>query len=87
MQCSCLSCHVFRLVARLFQCMCIPLRQCCHDWKQGARIGEATNPGPTSPLAGAGLLDGLGLREMIRDMVREAVKEAIRGSLRNQLRV
>ena len=73
---SVMSCFSFG--ARLFQCMCIPLRQCCHDWKQGARIGEATNPGPSSPLAGAGLLDGLGLREMIRDMVREAVKEAVR---------
>ena len=73
---SVMSCFSFG--ARLLKCMCIPLRQCCHDWKQGARIGEATNPGPSSPLAGAGLLDGLGLREMIRDMVREAVKEAVR---------
>ena len=78
-----MSCFSFG--ARLFQCMCIPLRQCCYDWKQGARIGEATNPGPPSPLAGAGLLDGLGLREMIRDMVREAVKEAIREAFGSSL--
>ena len=48
-----------------------------HDWKVGARIGEASNPGP-GPETHSGLLEGLGLRELIRDMVREAVKEAIK---------
>ncbi|CAE7228019.1 Ptchd3 [Symbiodinium sp. CCMP2592] len=74
---SVMSCCAFGV--RLMQCIYIPMRQLSHDWKCGARIGEATNPGPpsSSPSPG-GLLDGLGLKEMIREMVREAVKEAIR---------
>ena len=73
---SVMSCFSFGVSA--LQCFCIPVKQPCHDWKQGARIGEATNPGPAATPVGDGLLDGLGLKEMIREMVREAVKEAIR---------
>ena len=73
---SAMSCFSFGASALLR--FSIPVRQRRHDWKQGARIGEATNPGPATSPVGAGLLDGLGLKEMIREMVREAVKEAIR---------
>ncbi|CAE7258440.1 Ptchd3 [Symbiodinium sp. CCMP2592] len=67
-----------QLAGSVVQRMCIPVKQLCHDWKNATRIGEASHPGPSPASGSAGLLDGLGLKDLIRDMVREAVKEALR---------